>query len=164
MGQTCGAADPSQWMRVFGVDIDSRDTSGAGVPQRLEEVPPASISRAGTAAGKALWRGAAEASLVNERSLEVVPGLEAQIVEGEGFDFYTVCSLFHLGRRLLRDLLCTEHDAGRRLGHLPPWVISHTALSSISPDPAERGAGVLRRSAAHRPKSEKEIKIIGDGA
>src|SRR5690242_16367267 len=27
MGQTCGAADPSQWMRVFGVDIDSRDTT-----------------------------------------------------------------------------------------------------------------------------------------
>jgi len=27
MGQTCGVADPSQWMRVFGVDIDSRDTT-----------------------------------------------------------------------------------------------------------------------------------------
>ena len=27
MGQTCGAADPSQWMKVFGIDIDSRDTS-----------------------------------------------------------------------------------------------------------------------------------------
>ena len=27
MGQTCGAADPSQWMKVFGVDIDSRDTT-----------------------------------------------------------------------------------------------------------------------------------------
>ena len=27
MGQTCGAADPSQWMRMFGVDIDSRDTT-----------------------------------------------------------------------------------------------------------------------------------------
>src|SRR5260370_30904487 len=27
MGQTCGVADPSQWMRMFGVDIDSRDSS-----------------------------------------------------------------------------------------------------------------------------------------
>ena len=27
MGQTCGVADPSQWMRTFGVDIDSRDTT-----------------------------------------------------------------------------------------------------------------------------------------
>ena len=27
MGQTCGVADPSQWMKVFGVDIDSRDTA-----------------------------------------------------------------------------------------------------------------------------------------
>src|SRR5207248_8492619 len=27
MGQTCWVADASQWMRVFGVEIDSRDTS-----------------------------------------------------------------------------------------------------------------------------------------
>ncbi len=27
MGQTCGVADPSQWMKTFGVDIDSRDTT-----------------------------------------------------------------------------------------------------------------------------------------
>ena len=27
MGQTCGVADPSQWMRTFGIDIDSRDTT-----------------------------------------------------------------------------------------------------------------------------------------
>ena len=26
MGQTCGVADPSQWMRTFGIDIDTRDT------------------------------------------------------------------------------------------------------------------------------------------
>lgn len=26
MGQTCGVADPSQWMKMFGLDIDSRDT------------------------------------------------------------------------------------------------------------------------------------------
>ncbi len=30
MGQTCGVADPSQWMKIFGVDIDSRDTSDLG--------------------------------------------------------------------------------------------------------------------------------------
>jgi len=27
MGQTCGVADPAQWMKVFGIDIDSRDTT-----------------------------------------------------------------------------------------------------------------------------------------
>ena len=27
MGQTCGVADPSQWMKTFGVDIDSRDVT-----------------------------------------------------------------------------------------------------------------------------------------
>ena len=29
MGQNCGVADPSQWTKVFGVDIDSRDTTTA---------------------------------------------------------------------------------------------------------------------------------------
>jgi L-fucose isomerase len=27
MGQICSAVDPSQWMKVFGIDIDSRDTT-----------------------------------------------------------------------------------------------------------------------------------------
>ena len=27
MGQVCGVADPSQWMRIFGIDIDFRDTT-----------------------------------------------------------------------------------------------------------------------------------------
>jgi len=27
MGQTCGVADPAQWMKVFGIDIDTRDTN-----------------------------------------------------------------------------------------------------------------------------------------
>jgi len=27
MGQTCGVADPAQWMKFFGIDIDSRDTT-----------------------------------------------------------------------------------------------------------------------------------------
>jgi L-fucose isomerase-like protein len=27
MGQTCGVADPAQWMKVFGIDIDTRDTT-----------------------------------------------------------------------------------------------------------------------------------------
>ena len=48
MGQTCEVADPSQWMRVFGVDIDSRDTTelirtadGFQGTYRLARSPPA---------------------------------------------------------------------------------------------------------------------------
>src|SRR5271157_1551691 len=46
MGQTCGAADPSQWMRMFGVDIDSRDTTElkqtaeAISPKELDDLQP----------------------------------------------------------------------------------------------------------------------------
>jgi len=44
MGQTCGVADPAQWMKVFGIDIDSRDTTElletakAATKEELDEV------------------------------------------------------------------------------------------------------------------------------
>ncbi len=46
MGQTCGAADPSQWMRAFGIDIDSRYTTeiiraaDRISPAQMEELQP----------------------------------------------------------------------------------------------------------------------------
>ncbi len=42
MGQTCGAADPSQWMKMLGVDIDSRDTTQ--LIQTAERISPQKIS------------------------------------------------------------------------------------------------------------------------
>jgi L-arabinose isomerase len=42
MGQTCGAADPSQWMRMFGVDIDYRDTTE--LVRTAENVTPQEIA------------------------------------------------------------------------------------------------------------------------
>ena len=45
MGQTCGAADPSQWMRMFGVDIDSRDTTE--IIRTAERISPEEIKKLG---------------------------------------------------------------------------------------------------------------------
>ena len=61
MGQTCGAADPSQWMRMFGIDIDSRDTSdlirtaesiSTGEDRQTRSAPAAAVRKgAGTIGG-----------------------------------------------------------------------------------------------------------------
>src|ERR1039458_5216992 len=55
MGQTCGVADPSQWMRMFGVDIDSRDTTelirmaGTVSAKEIQELKPRLVKLFGTA-------------------------------------------------------------------------------------------------------------------
>jgi L-fucose isomerase-like protein len=88
MGQTCGAADPSQWMRVFGVDIDSRDTSE--LIRRAQAVSPAAIAALEPRLAK-LFGKAPEKSVVNERSIRLYLALK-EIVERERFDFYTIQS------------------------------------------------------------------------
>ena len=70
MGQTCGAADPSQWMKTFGIDIDSRDTTElkqaaeAVSSQELDELRP----RLEQLFGKEPERNA-----VTERSMRLYP-------------------------------------------------------------------------------------------
>ena len=55
MGQTCGAADPSQWMRTFGIDIDSRDTTE--LIRTAERIPAAQIEALATPLAPAVRRG-----------------------------------------------------------------------------------------------------------
>src|ERR1700730_1267260 len=88
MGQTCGVADPSQWMRMFGIDIDSRDTTE--LIRAAESVSREKIAALGPRLAK-LFGAAPEPSVVNERSIRLYLGLR-EVVERERFDFYTVQS------------------------------------------------------------------------
>ena len=93
MGQTCGVADPSQWMRMFGVDIDSRDTTE--LIRTAERVPPRRIAALEPRLRK-LFGKAPDKSVVNERSIRLYLALK-QLVEKEKFDFYTIQSFPGLG-------------------------------------------------------------------
>ena len=93
MGQTCGAADPSQWMRMFGVDIDSRDTTA--VIRAAEQITSKEIGALNPRLQK-LFGKSPEASVVNERSIRLYLALK-KIVEQEKFDFYTIQSFPGLG-------------------------------------------------------------------
>ena len=79
MGQTCGAADPSQWMRMFGVETDSRDTSDlirtaeSISTEKIDELVPRL---------QQLFGKAPERSVVNERSIRLSVALK-EIVEQE---------------------------------------------------------------------------------
>src|SRR5438477_2723646 len=93
MGQTCGVADPSQWMRMFGVDIDSRDTSE--LIRTAESVSRDKIAGLAPRLQKLFGEGPGP-SVVNERSIRLYLALK-EIVEREKFDFYTIQSFPGLG-------------------------------------------------------------------
>jgi L-fucose isomerase-like protein len=158
MGQTCGVADPSQWMRMFGIDIDSRDTAelirtAERVPsQKLQELQPRL---------KELFGAAPKQTVVSERSLRLYLALR-EIVEKEKFDFYTLQSFPGLGDDysatcFAQSMMLEDGFGTSTLGDfntaLTVWLL--TKLSK------ER---VYYGDLQHIDKKTKEIKIIGDGA
>lgn len=158
MGQTCGVADPSQWMRMFGVDIDSRDTSD--LIHAAEKVSAKEISDLQPRLEK-LFGSAPEKSAVNERSIRLYLALK-KIVEKEKFDFYTIQSFPGLANDyaatcFAQSMMLEDGYGTSTLGDfntaLTVWLL--TKLSK------ER---VYYGDLQHIDKKKKEIKIIGDGA
>ncbi|MCK4326642.1 hypothetical protein KAW55_07805, partial [bacterium] len=88
MGQTCGAADPSQWMKTFGIDIDSRDTTE--LIQTAKNISIEKINELKPRITK-LFGKFPDENVVNERSIRLYLALK-EIVRKEKFDFYTIQS------------------------------------------------------------------------
>jgi L-fucose isomerase-like protein len=158
MGQTCGAADPSQWMRVFGVDIDSRDTTE--LIRRAGEVTASEIDRL-TPRLEKLFGRAPERTLVNERSIRLYLALKS-IVEREGFDFYTIQSFPGLGDDyaatcFAQSMMLEDGWGASTLGDFNT-ALTVFLLGKLSRDPVYYG------DLQHIDKATREIKIIGDGA
>jgi len=158
MGQTCGVADPSQWMRMFGVDIDSRDTTelmraaGAVFTSEIEAFAPRL---------KQLFSQLPDSSVVNERSIRLYLALK-KTVEKEGFDFYTIQSFPGLGDDY--SATCFAQSMMLEDGH-PTSTLGdfNTALTVylLTKLSKER---VYYGDLQHIDMKTKEIKIIGDGA
>jgi L-fucose isomerase-like protein len=158
MGQTCGVADPSQWMRMFGVDIDSRDTNE--LIREAEQVSAKEISDLQPRLQK-LFSAAPERNVVNERSIRLYLALK-KIVERENFDFYTIQSFPGLGDDysatcFAQSMMLEDGYGASTLGDfntaLTVWL-----LTKLSKEPVYYG------DLQHIDKKKKEIKIIGDGA
>jgi len=158
MGQTCGAADPSQWMKTFGVDIDSRDTTelirtaGAITEDELADLEPRI---------RQLFGAMPEKSLVNERSMRLYLAIK-RLVAKNGWDFYTIQSFPGLGDDygatcFAQSMMLDDGCGTSTLGDFNT-AMTVLLLTKLSRDPVYYG------DLQHIDKRNNEIKIIGDGA
>ena len=158
MGQTCGAADPSQWMRMFGVDIDSRDTTelkqiAEGISAKeLDELEPRL---------KELFGNAPERNAVTERSMRLYLALK-KVIAKEKFDFYTIQSFPGLAGDysatcFAQSMMLEDGVGTSTLGDFNT-ALTVLLLTKLSKERVYYG------DLQHIDKKTKEIKIIGDGA
>jgi L-arabinose isomerase len=158
MGQTCGVADPSQWMRMFGVDIDSRDTTE--LIRGAEEVSENEIAELRPRLEK-LFGAAPQKNVVNERSIRLYLALR-KLVKKERFDFYTIQSFPGLGDDysatcFAQSMMLEDGFGTSTLGDFNT-ALTVLLLTKLSKEPVYYG------DLQHIHKKKKEIKIIGDGA
>jgi L-fucose isomerase-like protein len=158
MGQTCGAADPSQWMKTFGIDIDSRDTTE--LIRRAGEIPASMIAEL-EPRFDALFGARPEASAANERSIRLYLALKELVAEND-FDFYTIQSFPGLANDYAASCFAQSMmlEDGRGTSTLGDFNTALTVflLTSLS------GERVYYGDLQHIDKAKREIKIIGDGA
>jgi len=158
MGQTCGVADPSQWMKVFGIDIDSRDTyelletAKDITADKIEQVYDIIAEKFNTPAEK---------NAENERSIRLYLALKEFKERGE-FDYYTIQSFPGMGDYYSASCFAQSMmlDDGVPTSTLCDF---NTAMTSIMINylSSER---IYYGDLQHIDKEKKEIKIIGDGA
>jgi L-fucose isomerase-like protein len=158
MGQTCGVADPSQWMKTFGVDIDSRDTTE--LIRTAEQVGDAEVN-ALLPRLKKLFGKEPDLSGVNEHSVRLYLAIKT-VVEREGFDFYTVQSFPGLGDDytatcFAQSMMLEDGHGTSTLGDFNT-ALTTLLMTKLSNEPVYYG------DLQHIDKDTGEIKIIGDGA
>ncbi|MFW6137675.1 MAG: hypothetical protein ACOC7U_00745 [Spirochaetota bacterium] len=158
MGQTCGRADPSQWMRTFGVDIDTRDT--LQLIQTAEKITPREIEGLEPRLKK-LFGTAPEKSVVNQKSISLYLALK-KVVEEEQFDFYTIQSFpgiasTYAATCFAQSMMLEDGYGTSTLGDF------NTALTTLLLTKLS-GERVYYGDLQHIDRKNNEIKIIGDGA
>lgn len=158
MGQTCGAADPSQWMKVFGVDLDSRDTTH--LLKTAGKISAAALQEA----RKRLRPRFAEPIPIGaaaDRSIRLYLALQ-QVVADEHWDAYTIQSFPGLGDDFAATCFAQSMmlDDGVGTSTLSDFntLMTVKLLTDLSRERVYYG------DLQHVDKTSNEIKIIGDGA
>jgi len=158
MGQSCGVADPSQWMRVFGVDIDSRDTTE--LIETAKRITPGELRNA-RAEIQPLFSVPLPEGETADRSLRLYLAIR-RIIEKEGWECYTVQSFPGLGDDYSATCFAQSIMLDRRVGTSTlsdfNTLMTVKLLTDLSQEPVYYG------DLQHIDKSNSEIKIIGDGA
>ena len=158
MGQTCGVADPSQWMRMFGIDIDSRDTTE--IIRMAERIPAAQLGALQPRL-RELFGAVPEANTVNDRSIRLYLALK-EVVERERYAFYTIQSFPGLADDyaatcFAQSMMLEDGHATSTLGDFNT-ALTVFLLMRLSKERIYYG------DLQHIDRKTREIKIIGDGA
>jgi len=158
MGQTCGVADPSQWMRTFGIDIDSRDTTE--LIKTAKNITKDRISALEPRL-RALFGCLPGADAVNENSIRMYLALK-EVVEKEKFDFYTIQSFPGLADDFAAT--CFAQSMMLEDGYGTSTLCDYNTALTVLLLTKLSGERVYYGDLQHIDKKRKEIKIIGDGA
>jgi L-fucose isomerase-like protein len=158
MGQTCGVADPSQWMKVFGVDIDSRDTSE--LITVAKKITADEIKKARKEIQPFFAEPIPEDE-TSERSIRLYLAIK-KIVKKENWEFYTIQSFPGLGDDygatcFAQSMMLNDGVGTSTLSDFNT-AMTVKLLTDLS---SER---IYYGDLQHIDKSNNEIKIIGDGA
>ena len=158
MGQTCGVADPSQWMKVFGVDIDSRDTTE--LLNKAKEITGKEIEDA-RARIQPFFENTIPADEISERSIRLYLAIK-KILNKEQWDFYTIQSFPGMADDYSATCFAQSMMLNDGVGTstLSDFNTAMTVklLTDLSTEPVYYG------DLQHIDKYTNEIKIIGDGA
>jgi len=158
MGQTCGAADPSQWMRMFGIDIDSRDTTE--LLKTAKKIPAEEVSLTRNEIQKFFAEKIPENDQ-SDRSVRLYLAIKKLVAEYE-WDFYTIQSFpgiadEYVATCFAQSMILEDGFGTSTLGDFNT-ALTVKCLTSLSTEPVYYG------DLQHIDKSNNEIKIIGDGA
>ena len=158
MGQTCGVADPSQWMKVFGVDIDSRDNTD--LVETARKISPMEMARTRKRIQPLFSEPIPEGDTA-DRSIRLYLAIR-KILRKEHWDFYTIQSFPGLGDYysatcFAQSLLLNDGVGTSTLSDFNT-LMTVKLLTDLSTEPVYYG------DLQHVDKSDNEIKIIGDGA
>ena len=158
MGQTCGVADASQWMKMFGIDIDSRDVTQ--LVETARNITTAEIKE-GRAHIQTHFVERVPDDEMADRSIRLYLAIR-KLVRQEGFDFYTIQSFPGMGddygaTSLAQSMMLEDGVGTSTLSDFNTALTSRLLLDLGDERPYY---GDLQ----HINKATREIKIIGDGA
>ncbi len=154
LGQTTGAADASQWMRVFGVDIDSRDTTQ--LIETARQITQDELIQAKSDIQK-LFSNPMPEHEGAERCVRLYLAIK-KVLAKEGWDFYSIQGLpglgdDYVGINFVQCLMLEERVATSSLSDLNT-LMTVKLLNDLSEDPVYYG------DLQHVDKSNNEIKVI----
>ncbi len=158
MGQTCGVADPSQWMKTFGVDIDSRDVTE--LIQTAKGITDEEV-KAARRTIQPLFQEPVPENEMADRSIRLYLAIK-KLVAREGFEFYTIQSFPGMGDDYSATSFAQSMMLEDGVGTSTLSDFNTALVAKLLIDLGDER--VYYGDLQHIDKTNNEIKIIGDGA